>query len=286
MRNIFRDPIVQKEYERTGYAVVPLLSPEEVSSLQRLYDDLQVELQSAFYTSLWSQNLAYRQRVHEAITRVMEARLEPVLCDYRICLGNFAVKGSGGIEESRVPMHQDWTVVDETRFTGLTVWCPLIDVNPVNGCLGIVAGSYRFVENIRPNAVLDTYFSPYIDVDKLLWEKYLSLIPVHAGTAIIYNSRTVHASHPNRGDKIRVAAVGVAVPREAQLLHYFRHGPNRVEAFLVNDDFYWKDVELGKPPTAARSIGEFTIPYEQVTPEQVATMIVPPGPHALSPGAR
>lgn len=245
-RRAFRDDALEAKLDRDGYAVVDLLNEGELAQLRQLYEDIRAEVGTGFYTSLWSENLRYRGIVHFAVRRLFQGAIERLLCDWRIVLGNFAVKRAGE-EDNACPLHQDWSFTDNRRYRELTVWSPQIDVDGVNGNLAVVPGSHRFRDDIRPNGVLaETYF-PFAESEGRL-RQHIRELPMRAGSAVIYDSRLLHASRSARLAADRVASVAVVIPREAPLWHYWRVGPAQLEVWEVGEHFYWKDVILGQPP--------------------------------------
>lgn len=268
---VFIEAAHNAAFRRDGYVCMSLLSPEMVRRFQELFDTSPCECPQQFYTSLWSGNEAYRRRVHQEICGILEPLLAPVLNDHRLVLGNFAVKQAGA--DSQVPLHQDWTVVDESQYRSLTVWCPLVDVDGRNGCLQVVSRSHRFLDNLRPNFAEGQYYSLFADQEPLLRERYLREIPMRAGEAVIYDSGLLHASNPNRGNAVRVAVVGLAIPRQAALRHYYQATPHEAEVSEVGEDFYWRDVELAHPPRQARSLGVTPSSREALTAERIEAVM-------------
>src|SRR5215472_1607743 len=95
MRNVFRSPTLQGQFNDSGYVSVPFLSPNEVSELRGVYDSVQAGTETGFYTSLWSLDVRYRALVHESVLRVFARAVDNLFDGYRLCLGNFAVKKAG-----------------------------------------------------------------------------------------------------------------------------------------------------------------------------------------------
>lgn len=268
---VFQDAGQETAFRRDGYVRVQLLEAELVRHFQELFETAPCECPQQFYTSLWSGNEAYRRLVHEDVRRRIEALTAPILDDYRVVLGNFAVKNAG--EESAVPMHQDWSFVDERQFRSLTVWCPLVDVNSTNGCLQVVSRSHRLTNNVRPNFAVGAYRAPFQEQEPLLRGRYLTEIPMSAGEAVIYDSGLLHASNPNRSDQVRVAVVATAVPRVAPLRHYYQSDPEEMEVFEVGEDFYWRDVVLFQRPTDATRLGALRANWAPLTAERIAAVM-------------
>lgn len=78
-----------------------------------------------------------------------------------------------------MPMHQDWTIVDETKFVALNIWTPLQQTTELNGTLEVIKGSHRWHEVRAPT--LPFYFDGYQSQLK----NCLTAIPSAPGEAIM-----------------------------------------------------------------------------------------------------
>lgn len=285
MRTVLKKKWLEDRLNREGWVVVPFLDPQEIAALAAVYEKRRPQMGTGFYTSLWSGELPYREEVHRSILSAFDRSLEEYFDSHRICLANFAVK-RGDDTSNQVPLHQDWSIVDNTRFREISIWIPLIDVDHHNGCLAVVPRSHRFRDDVRPNADPSMHFFPFRPLTELILDRYTKSLPMKAGDAVIYDSRLLHASRANQSGKDRVAAVGVAIPREADLLHYFAVSETEIEGFQVDEDFYWKSVELGKPPANARSIGRQTYSRVPFSKEELAAMASPVEPAPINGASR
>jgi len=104
-----------------------------------------------------------------------------------------------------VPWHQDksyWP--DANANPVITVWIPLVDATPVNGCLHIWPRTHktRVMSYHQESHTGTGYFE--IDAKDLERAKREAVaLPVKAGTAILFNDRCVHMSTPNNSDHVR-----------------------------------------------------------------------------------
>jgi hypothetical protein len=254
VRPAFRDSAHEAQYRHEGYLVVPLLSRAEVAALAALYDETASGVANGFYTTLWSPDVQYRERVHREIGRVLEGPVARLIDNYRLVLANFVVKHPTR-EDSRVPLHQDWSVIDEQAHLPVSFWCPLVDVDSRNGCLAIVPRSHRLSSGPRPNQPHGVGYSPFRDLHQKIEADLLREIPIKAGEAIVYSPALLHASQGNRSESTRVAVASIFIPAEARLQHYFQNAPEQIDVFDVPEEFYWRDVVLASPPAAAHFVG-------------------------------
>jgi ectoine hydroxylase-related dioxygenase (phytanoyl-CoA dioxygenase family) len=104
-----------------------------------------------------------------------------------------------------VPWHQDksyWP--DANSNPVITVWIPIVDSTPENGCLHIWPRTHRTrVLSYHAETYSGTRYTE-IDEQHLRNAKREAIaLPVPAGTAILFNDRCVHMSTPNNSDHVR-----------------------------------------------------------------------------------
>jgi hypothetical protein len=147
-RSTFLDPSLQASFERDGFVTIPLLNRGEVDHLLTVHDDLSHGQPSGFWSSIFSDQIEYRTKVFREITEIFRPKVHSMLEHYRPLLATFVVK-SANDSESKLPLHQDWSFVDEPQWVALNVWCPLVDVDENNGPLQVVPKSHRLSNNQR-----------------------------------------------------------------------------------------------------------------------------------------
>lgn len=242
------DDKLREQFETDGYAVTPLLTPDDVAELLDVYYSVPSGVPSGFYTTLWSPDLDYRKKVNDAIVRIVGGRLDGVLRSRQIFLSQFAVKKGNEPATSECPMHQDWSFVDDRKHWVVSIWCPLVDVDLQNGCLAVVPGSHRTSTSIRANQPIERYHWPFDDLLPIFRDRYLTEVPMKAGDCILYDGGIVHGSRPNTTSIDRPVVVATVAPAEAQLFHYWQATPDQVEVFKVEPDFFWNEVQWGSRP--------------------------------------
>ena len=258
MRRIFLDADREAAFRRDGYVVLDLFDRGEVEHLLDFYGHFLEQHTGQFSTTVFTDDLDARRRIHEEVSAAFERKLLPLLDDYRIALGSFAVKQPNSTL-SKVGLHQDLTFVDEETEVGLSLWCPLVDVDLENGCLGIVPGSHLFNTNHR-----DPCFLPYFDVLDVIEREYMSYLPLRAGQSLVMDNRMFHGSNDNHSGRTRVVAAGIAVPRESRLFYCHRGevDDHVLEVYEVPPDFYTRH-EINTRPLEGRHVA--TVP-RRVTP--------------------
>lgn len=102
-----------------------------------------------------------------------------------------------------VPWHQDksyWP--DANSNPVITVWIPLVDSTPENGCLHVIPGTQfkRVIQHERENYSGTGFLAIPQRVTR---EKRIVQIPMKAGSAVLFNDRLLHMSTPNNSDHVR-----------------------------------------------------------------------------------
>jgi ectoine hydroxylase-related dioxygenase (phytanoyl-CoA dioxygenase family) len=259
-----------EQFVRDGCAVVDFLAPADVEALRDAYRRLARPHRTGFDSTIMSHETEYREAVDAAVRTRVTPRVASLLNGYRVAFCTFAVKDAGS-GESAVPIHQDWSFVDERRFSSIGVWCPLVDVALENGCLQIVKGSHAFP---HPPRAACTPFA-YPELVPYLERECLEPVPMTAGQAMLFDQRLFHCSPPNRTSAARVAATAVLVPHDAALRYYHvvdSREPSRIEVFEVNDRFYLHHVP-GRRPEGTVSLG--VIDLKGSSSERTAEDVLP-----------
>lgn len=258
---------LQAALDRDGYAVIDsFLTPADIDQLFEVFRayDSPVHRQP-FGASMHSTDFAYRAAVDRAMRAVLEPRATGALPGYRLCFTNFLVKEPQQADAGTVQLHQDPSLLDETRHHSLSIWAPLVDTDVRNGCLHVVPGSHRFNREPRPSGGL----SPYRALDPL-FQRFLQPVPIRAGSALIHSQMLFHGSPPNRSSAPRVVAGGFCVPRDAQLYCYYRDpaSPEKLEVFEIDDLFYTRH-KYGTRPEGVPHVRTIDFRYEPITEDQL-----------------
>ena len=248
---VFRDAGLQSRYEKDGYVIVDIDNYGLLEQVRKSYQALPPIQQCGFYSSLQIANTEYRRASCEALAPLGTYMIENWLDNYQLLTSSYVCKTPG--PSSYVVPHQDWTFVDETRFTALNIWCPLMDVDKSNGALYLLKGSHNLGHTIRGTL---TPFA-YEQIIGALTFDSLEYIPMKAGEAVIYDMRMIHASPPNTSSGLRVAAGLGAIPAGVQPVHYFQNRVSgHLEKYELSEEF-WTHYVFGQNqmPDGTRLLG-------------------------------
>ncbi|MBX3026413.1 phytanoyl-CoA dioxygenase family protein [bacterium] len=238
----FRDSAARETFERTGYVVVPRLLADDIPQLQAVYEEMLSGMPATdpyFQIAMTGTNCVgspeLRRHVCAEVARIVAPRLDAVLDDYRFVGAGFRVKQVGA--DSRLPQHQDPTMVDEDRFWSINIIAPIIDTTVENGALQVVPGSHRIMPKVR-SLDLDDRAETY-DLHEVI-EPLVRTVPLRAGDAIFYYNALLHGSGPNMSTAPRPLVIGTLMSRESPMTVYFRKPgqPRTVERYEVPDDYF------------------------------------------------
>lgn len=244
LRRTMHDDALEVKLKRDGFVVVDLASEDEVRTLTTVVAEIYRGERSGFHSTLQSADAPYRRDVFDRVTPVLADRVAEVLDDHEPFAASLTIKWPG--EASALPCHQDWTMVDESRFRSVAVWVPLVDTDGTNGVLGALPGSHRFLDHIRCSPMNPADFRTE---ETLVRFDELEPIPVRAGQAIIFDNGVVHGSDANRSADWRPAVTVAYRPAEATLLHHYLPDPDgrEVEVFEVDPEFF-SEISIGERP--------------------------------------
>jgi ectoine hydroxylase-related dioxygenase (phytanoyl-CoA dioxygenase family) len=282
MKQLFKDAALQRDFERDGFVVIDLLDHEQIDELTAFYAGLANAVPPAggFQVSLDNESPEFVRTVSLKLTDTVRSSVARHFQNHRIFTASFVTKAKDPL--GVVPPHQDWTFVDESRFWSATIWCPLVDVDVDNGGLGLIKGSHRLYDHVRPSP--SPQYSPPFKDQLLHIFPYLTLMALKAGQAVVFNNQTLHASPPNTARQTRVA-FGIGITHEdAQLRHYYllpRRESPLVEGYEVQPQFFFRynNARLsalhdkGEKPRDLNSIGIFSVqPRRYETSQLVEAM--------------
>ena len=276
----FLTPEMKKQLEEHGYVVINrFLSEAELQDLQEfdrahpLPDDI-AELENS--TNINTSDISYRQEVNNKLKNIVSPKLARILPGYRTAFCTWYIK-SPNSSTNATSLHQDPSLTAEPHTLSFGIWCPLIDVDPDNGCLHVVKGSHNLNAQPRPFYQFSSF--PYNDdIATLVTEHYLNHIPLKAGQAILYDKRLFHGATANPTTTSRVAFTCLICPESQPTQFVYRSNPDSkaVEIYEVEDDFYNRYI-LGEKPdgNGVKLIGTEDYTYDPITPEIIAEVLEP-----------
>ena len=232
-RPLFKDLAHETHFRTHGYVKIPFFKPEEVAQLTAACEALDGSFNTQFTTTVWSNDATYRQAVYTTLQSIYAPHIDRLMLNCKTAMATILTKHPG--LESAIDIHQDWSFTDETQFSAVNIWVPLIDTTEANGALHVLPFSHRFDVPYRGRHITPQF----ANVKHLVWPLGHA-ITAKAGEAIIFDVKMVHYSNPNRTTEKRIATAMVALPQEADILHYINYRPsqNQITKMIVDESFY------------------------------------------------
>ena len=251
--SLFLNEKLQSSFELNGYVTIPLLSKEEIEILSTNLEKELAQTPEGFYSTSFNENEELKERLNLKIESIVSSNIKTILNPHQKLGSCYLVKTPG--EKGEMPLHQDWTVVDEDRFESVTIWIPLVNVNQKNGALQVVPGSHKFTNKLRS----PLFDNPLKEIEEELRADLVD-IELQAGEAIIFNQALIHASPPNLSSTNRVAVTYGLIAEEAQLLFYYKNQEGKGEKYEVPIDFFKTyNTQIGTKPEIGTCLRTFTL---------------------------
>lgn len=262
---IFRDKELNRRLFEYGYITIPFLNKEGVEDLKEIFRKHHPEVESAegLHISSHIQGDAKIQKVSNEIQDVFKRAIDEHIENGMTLGGTFISKPPHQTEP--LQPHQDWSIVDESRFRSFTIWVPLEDVNEENGCMYVLPGSHEYARGYRHISIDSIYGQIY----ETVWEH---MIPVRlkAGEAIVFDHALGHASKPNTTSKVRIAATHSLISENPDMRFYWNNN-GVVEEYVGENDFY-NTPEAKTGPINLMKIRDLDFKPHQLTEKEFFTL--------------
>ncbi|MCB1038094.1 MAG: phytanoyl-CoA dioxygenase family protein [Acidimicrobiales bacterium] len=248
-----------------GYVVVDdFLTADQVRELHHLLErSVPLDRDGLVFSNMIA-DPEVRGRVEDGIGAVVGPALLALLDDYRLAASLFVLKQPDDMS-ARI-WHADPALVDERRYTSISAWCPLIDVDEDNGAFTVMEGSHRTVPVVRGGERIQGLLFPSEQETEALCEGDRVPIRLRAGQALLYEHRLAHGSPINRSGRRRWAVNVPAIPSEAPLIHYIRQADGDIDVYRLPDRYFYghdaaipmvEDPRAQRIATIERSTGEW-----------------------------
>ena len=262
-QRVFKSADLQRQFDRDGFVIIDLLNKDMILKLFKVLEDLKEDkattkllIDSGYNLSFFSESDEYRKKVFEVISNFFQPLVDEYLANYKPLIINTFDKKPGTGE---VPVHQNWTFVDEEKYTSVSVWIPLVDVSHANGTLEVVPGSHDVLTPYR-SPTIPWVFEGLADVLK---EKYMEPLNLHVGQVAILDDALLHYSSVNNTDQVRSTIQLIMKPENAPAIHYYRATPeaDSLGVFEVDMEFFTK-FKMNEKPEGVPHVA--TVPYSYI----------------------
>lgn len=258
--SIFTSQGLQKKFEMDGYVVINLFHNDEINHLKSIYKQLPKN-NLIFESSSFLDDTDLLMSVNKEVEKVFEKTLNGILAPHKKLGTSFLTKQSS--EYSAMPVHQDWTVVDETTYCSVTCWVPLQDTTILNGAMQVLPGSHLFSDALRSPSIPIAFEEIYDAIGP-----YLKTITLKAGEGIIFNQALWHASHPNHSNEDRLSVTyGFTQPNANLCMYYYDNG--KVEKWQMPDDMFLHYSKIRTTPLIGQKLTTFEYDTPKITKAQL-----------------
>ena len=268
MLKVFRDEALQDAFEKDGFVVVPFYTENEVKELTELYYRMHPQDEKGFFPSTFSKDKNYRTVADAEIRRICSRAMQDYLQDIKVICGSFIVKSPG--PESAMCVHQDMTLVDESKYTGINIWVPLTDLTPQNGALQILRGSHRLFPTYRGSTIPGIYEEVSEEI-----KPYLETLYLKAGEAVFFDQSIIHYSAANLSDKVRIVTNTFFTNKHAKfnIGYWQKDFGSKIELFEEDDNFMTDFEQFGHNiadrPKIGKSLGMVDYNFPKISLEQL-----------------
>ncbi len=268
MRKIFFNDSLQKEFDKNGFVVIDLLSPAKVPDLLALYeliDGVKGTVntnRNTYELSFFEKDVELKKKKFNSVYKFFKPLLDDYLVSYSPIMINVFSK-QHGIGE--VPVHQNWTFVDEEKYTSVSVWCPLQDVSRKNGTLEVVPGSHKVTCGYRGPTI------PWVfdNLNQLMKDKYMIPLELHVGQVAILDDSIIHFSGDNHTENDRRTIQLIMKPAEVPTIHCYKDSSDD-EIYLMDvDDDYFFDFDMWRKPKPGKNQRKINFSIKKISEEEL-----------------
>jgi ectoine hydroxylase-related dioxygenase (phytanoyl-CoA dioxygenase family) len=257
----FNDEI-EECINKNGYAVIDLLTNDEVFKFLKLWEAIPKEVLFDNYCSILSTDIEFNKSVNSLLINMFRQKIEKIVQNVMpIQTGSVLIKRPS--EKAVVFPHLDPTIVDESIYSSFNVWIPMIDVDENNGCLYLYNDYLAISEKYRKRPINNTIVQYYEELSHF-WENSIP-INLKAGQALIFNHKLPHASKGNYTHNDRIAVSLSLIPENAKLVMYYQNEKlkkwNMIEKYIVDYSSFFERDNNGKPKKYISKNIENQIPF-------------------------
>lgn len=272
MRKLFYNDVLQKEFDKNGYVIVDLLLKDEANALLCLYNELEGAKGTAntnkntYELSFFDKDIERKKHKFNTVYQYMKPYIDKVLDHYTPIMVNLFNKEHGTGE---VPVHQNWTFVDEQRYTSVSVWCPLQNVSRANGTVEIVPGTHKVISDYRGPSI------PWVfdHLNDIMKANYMKPLELSFGQVAILDDSIIHYSGVNNTFENRKAVQFIMKPDEVPTIHcYKENNDTDIINIIEVDEEYFFDFDMWAKPKPGKNLKTTSFPIHKINEEELVKL--------------
>jgi len=253
---------VMEAFHARGFHLLKGYSRRLVGDLEAISEEFNSVEQGRFNYSLMQNSPSVNRLIHDRLQRALAPLLQRLFTNFKMLSASFLIKPAGFDEE--MPLHQDWTFTFENRYSPVTMWIPLQDVDAQSGALFVLPKSHLVLENFRSLS----YDSARIDRESL---PEGSVTPVHAdrGDVLLFHPAVFHGSFPNLRSTDRVVVSATVLPLQAPYLHIKKLDGQTATIHFLEDGAFLSDLHKLHHHGSFNGMRSMNVDYRHDIPDAV-----------------
>jgi ectoine hydroxylase-related dioxygenase (phytanoyl-CoA dioxygenase family) len=236
MKKVFKNRVIQDEFDSNGYVILDYFQKVDVDEiLAMFYSNITDFDREPLYESSRNNSDVVNTMINDFLQQKFSKYANQYFEDVAVYGGTYMVKPAKS--EDFLPLHQDWSIVEEDKHFTAFMWSPMQLTDTRNGGLFAVNGSHNFFNNRRSGSLP----APRISPEKRTM-KHTNDLTINAGQVIIYSDKLFHGSYPNTTLDPRVVATGRIIEKGAKLTYYHRLEDGKIGVFCFKKEEYLNQI--------------------------------------------
>ncbi|MBK8672732.1 MAG: phytanoyl-CoA dioxygenase family protein [Bacteroidetes bacterium] len=265
---MFLNPRYYEEINEKGYIILPFLDETDLKDIKAIYEKYinpkEIVYKDNMFMTSWSLDPKIKIGVSSELKTILDEKCKLYFENFKSTNQLFSIKKEN--TKKIFPLHQDWSIVDESKYLSLNFWIPIQDTDSKNGAIKIIPQSHKLNNYIRGAGYL---FPNFESLNKDI-SPYLFTTDLKKGEALIFFQRTIHGSHPNKTNNVRNALCFSIYDKDARFQTYFQATKNDpLEIHFPDEDFMFKYDDLQKDSEKNRPSSSYTIDSKPYTIEPI-----------------
>ena len=247
MISIFRNTEIQEKIRSDGYAVLPLLKPNEIDKLLSLFHKVssaKKDAKAKLFVSSRDCDFETSLYISNEIKDILLPHLETIAFNFSLYGGAFLAKPKH--DSNEFSFHQDFTLMEPDKHQMYAIWIALQDTNQQNGAVFLIEKSQQLFKSY----ISASYNNNKID-RKDIDPDFVKSISLKAGDMLLFCDSLFHGSFSNLSDKERIAITARITDKDAPFVYYQKLDDDTAGVYSIHPTDlikYFTDFQQGNLP--------------------------------------